>query len=241
MQIENIISNKLNPLVNINRVTSRRVQRCMGFIYKNYSKKIKLVATAVHNFYDFPVSEFNLYLGNSKYPLSKKSGIITDGVYDIAFIVVKDTRLIDNIALHPKDNIEIVRGDEELSLTNIKNVFNPDEHNNYPYLVQSQSGVTRSKEVEIIPYNDLDKLFVLDIADKQGISEAEKRGFAVYNTLNMISSVGCSGSPILDENLNLYGINIRGNKREADKIAYLPTNKIEEIYKRLLPKINKYL
>ncbi len=237
MNIDKLILSDENPLISVVRLKdSERVQRGMAFVYKKLSRKIKVVVTCKHNFIKHSFEDFEFFLGGKKNPLS----VISPPFYhpnkshDIVFFIVQDLRRYQTAEFILKSKISHPYNGQ--TLYNSKCDFNPDIPN-FPFYVMCQQtyepnmcwGVKEfeTKGESVKPENEIRK------------NELIEKGYVIYPSIGMRSVVGCSGSPIFDSDLNLYGMNVRGIDGR-DELIYVPVSEINNIYSKFLPEIKKY-
>lgn len=237
MNLEKIFSSEENPLVSIVRTTDpHRVQRAMGFVYKNLSRKIKVVVTCKHNFYKHPFEDFQFYLNNKNIPLEVISPLFSHEheAHDFVFCVVRDHRRHRTVEfnIHPKNPVPF---DGQI-LYNSKCDYHPDKAGVPFYVMRQPIFITE------ICYG-IKALASEGEAVKPGDEKRKKElvedGCVVYPTVGMKSVPGCSGSPVFDNELNLYGVNARG-VGNLDVLVYVPISEINETYRHLEFEIRKY-
>ncbi len=240
MNIDNILGTDKNPLISIVRhYEQERIQRGMGFVYKNLSRRIKVIATCKHHFISNPYTDFTFLLGAKSVQLK----ILSEPFYsdkkseDLVLFVVEDSRRHQNIEFNT--NAKVFKPFSGQILYNSKCEFNPHTPLVFPYYVMRQ---------EIFP---IDMMYAVNNFDTTciavGPNDEEKHkefienGSVVYPALGMVSKVGCSGSPIFDDELNLYGINIRGSDgNNGDVLVYVPVSNINELYRKAQSEIRKF-
>lgn len=238
VDIDNILRTEKNPLISIVRTNDDgRIQRGMGFVYKNISRKIKVIATCKHNFITHPYTDFSFLIG-AKSHLVK---IISPPFYsdieseDIALFIVEDSRRHQNIEFNAKPKFQKPISGQVLY--NSKCEFNPHMPTIFPFYVMRQETFA------------IDMSYALSGFEKAGIAvspgdestqkEFIEKGCVVYPAIGMVSKVGCSGSPIFDDELNLYGINIRG-ANDSDVLIYVPISNVNRLYNKIMPEIKKF-
>lgn len=143
---------------------------------------------------------------------------------DVALFVALDRRRHKNVEFNLASEKNIIS--DGMILFNSKCNFNPDIPT-FPFYVMSQ---------EIFK---TDRCYALNGFDKGGETidpdEIEKevglkeKGYVIYPSIGMVSKKGCSGSPIFDKDLNLYGVNVRG-VGNTDQLVYVPTEVLNNLY-----------
>lgn len=230
MNIDTILGGPKNPLVLLNRmVSANRIQRGMGFVYKNLSRKHKVIVTCKHHFLQFSLSEWGLLLGQNHHPLRIIKMFDPGKDVDLVFVLVEDPNQAPNIELSKKGNV--ARKKERSILFNCKNDYSPFTFQ-FPFYVMSQQFV----------HSDLHMaLSSLESTTGSLVPTSELHlvaGQVIYPTIGMRTMKGCSGSPIFDERMRLYGLNLRGVGPQSDIMGYLPTDEIEKHYLSLKKEIN---
>ena len=229
MNIEQIIFSKKTPVICLARVSNDRVQRAMGFLLKEISPGIKLAVTAKHNFQKFPIEDFNIFSGCSEIKIkSIANSFYLEIVEDVCFFLVEDNR---KDFLFFKNNFQYPQKNKVKNLFNLKCEFNPKFHQRYFFDLFIQDWKPSDSIILSKDYSEAasGESYMFDKKDKELILKKKEEGyFHEYRTVLMQSLPGCSGSPIFDSNMHLYGMNIRGNDNYL--LGYITIQKIEKIF-----------
>ena len=231
-----LFSGPSNPLVSISTVErsplggQQRGSRAMGFMIERFTDGLRLVVTCRHVVDQFkpfgrrPVIAF-------KNPLPTMLDLVGDPIEDllaesdVAFLMVRDasdasTRPFDLTAPDPAVSTEE-------ALYNAKNECEPVLGT---YLVQifRQGSVHEFDEVAFCKYSHP----TVEIHHRDHVVIHERlcgEGWIQGRLLRMVSRPSCSGSPVWDDELRLYGMNVRGstpqdNPGAGDQLVCLPTS-----------------
>jgi hypothetical protein len=244
MKIETIMFSDRNPIVSLTRMVQDgpgfRFQRGVAFVYKNVSRRIKVLATCRHHFIKFPFEEFEFSLGMGNKILRPVSpAIIPDSGEDIAFIVVEDSSRTKCLELNKiKDLKKVQKGK---NLFNVKNdVGDINSRDNLFVMRQKFKHLSHYMVLDAVENEQGDTFDSSLEMHQQKIEQAKSKNMIIYPTVCMISRPGCSGSPIFDDDFNLCGINLRG-RDDIDMLGYLPSSEVERYYRQLEAEIQGYL
>lgn len=235
MNLERIFTTEENPLISVVRTDPQRVQRGMGFVYKKISRKIKVIVTCRHNFMSYPFSEFQFLLSGKENPLN----VISEPFYpdniaeDILFLVAEDSRRYQTAEFElSSKNIPM----NKQILYNSKCDYNPD-FPTFPFFIMYQQVSLSNMHYGIKTFDGQSESVFSDNEVRK--KELRDSGHIIYPSLWMKSVVGCSGSPIFDGNLNLYGMDVRG-VGDTDQMVYVPVSDINKMYRSIESKIRKF-
>jgi hypothetical protein len=219
-------------------VEMNRIQRGMAFVYETLSPTRKVILTCRHNFILNPFPECKFLLGGNRIPLMPVSPPLfsQNKNEDIAFFVAHDPSKQEVEKFKLNTTTELFEGKE---LINSKCIIEPYNSNQFPFYIMNQE-VFDTHGVGVCNLNLLNREGILYKKENtEAIAAAKQRGDVIYPMLGMVSKAGCSGSPIFDSEMNLYGIDVRG-VGETDQLLYVPALVIEETYKSLENEINRY-
>ena len=226
-----------NPLVALtlfpkDAMATGRFIRGMGFISEKLGGNRRLIVTCRHAFMEYG-DGCRLFVA-MKNPRQNELKVVGRPILDsnpendIAFLVVRDHK---NAQVRP---LEIKEEDppisEGMTLYNAGNQTNPsvelcDFHVlRQPIRERRAWGFTKCSDpgTENVAWDDQDRQ-----------AELIQNGYMKCRSLNMISRGSFSGSPIWDEELRLYGMDIRGSDpgteahaKQGDMTICLPTSEL---------------
>ena len=238
MNIKKILSSEENPLVSVVRLTDpNRIQRGMGFVYKRLNRRVKVIVTCRHNFMKYSFTDFQFLLGNKNVDLNIVSAPFyhENPAHDIVLCIAHDSERHKTAEFN--SNLRNSTPHNKQVLYNSKCDFHPDRIN-FPFYVMKQIVFTTEMHLAIKDFGQEGE-FVRPTNEVRKL-ELTKEGYVIYPSLGMKSVVGCSGSPIFDDDLNLYGMNVRGIG-ETDKLVYVPIAEINSMYKKIEADVQKYI
>ncbi|HLC48905.1 MAG TPA: hypothetical protein VJI96_00780 [Candidatus Andersenbacteria bacterium] len=243
-----MLGGNTNPLVSVtfierpNPIIKKSIgcPRSMGFIVERFEKGLRLVATCKHAISFFSMSAYTNLVA-FKNPKVTSLQCIGNPIgdpereSDIAFLLVRDPldAPTQPFALHAEE-LRIVDG---MTLYNAQNQCNP-VTSTYNVPVAAQS-VEDRKQIVFCKLSEKDTHIVsIENTDKR--LQFEQQGFVGYRALSMVSRPGFSGSPIWDNQLRLYGMDVRGSSPKdtfytdmGDFTVCLPTSAIHAARQRI--------
>jgi hypothetical protein len=228
MDINNFLTSDKNPLVSVARTKEMgRVQRGMGFVYKNISRRIKVIATCKHHFLHNKPEDFQFFLGGQKVALTPLTSALysNNPAEDLAFFIVEGPRTTKNIEFNI--GLENLKTTDGQRLYNVRCTYEP-----YVPAFPFQAMIQETFKVDMLYAVNFSNVTMSESVDPENIerqAELIENGFIIYPSIGMVSKVGCSGSPIFDDNLNLYGVNVRGAE-STDQLIYVPLNNLKQVY-----------
>lgn len=230
MNIDKLLPSEENPLISVVRIDNpMRIKRGMAFVYKKLTRKYKVVVSCRHNFLSHPFNEFKFFLGANKNQLKVISGpyFHQDEAQDIVMFLVEDSMMYNTREFNTNpSNIDFY--DKQI-LFNAKCDFEP-HIRKFPFYVMRQEIFTMNIIAALKTYDSTGE--IVELKNESRKNELLDQGYVLYQTVGMKSVVGCSGSAVFDEELNLYGMNVRGigNKHE---LIYVPISVINEFYESI--------
>ncbi len=210
----------------------------MGFISERFKGNKRLITTCRHN---FNVSSQNYkfifataVLGTNETDRWRELTMIGQPIFDpregsdIAFAIVKDPENARTRVLKA-ENRELPIPTNPPELSNVRNASFDNGNGTYQFEILTQLDIA---ELDRQMYQFTDNSIVCEpVKNEQHASELVETGYFPCRTLTMISRPGCSGSPILNDNFELFGMDIGGTEagdKDGDIAICIPSNELYE-------------
>ena len=246
-----MLSTSTNPLVAITPLPSgfrtgmnREFNRAMGFVSQRLRGQLRLVATCRHVFeyYDKGYE----YIVTMRTPDASQLDIVGKPIFDtnpesdIAFLVVRDPKYIRTEPL--------VIGTADIPLPEKRTLYNAANRTDFVSSI-CEFFVARQQVVELNQwaFTKLSSLIV-NLVPKTDLEKQEellRDGWIKCRCLNMVSRVGYSGSPVWDDKLRLYGMDVRGSEPgpdyHGDIMVCIPSSEIYLARQRVNSQIERLL
>ena len=209
-----IFGGHLNPLVAITTVKSSNPSgggRGVGFLVEKLGKNLWLAVACKHSFEEPEMLQVLFFMQNDQPTALKQIGPIlkdTEQESDVAFVVLEDPSGTEKRAF-------LLTANDPPAHYEAQTLYNAKNESNYTRGIYSlpicpQTNTNEGDHFAFCKMSDLVPIWV-----KHGDQAEEKRllslGYFKYRVFWMASRPGNSGSPIWDDKLRLYGMNIRGN------------------------------
>ena len=253
--VENLLFGTANPLVMIcvygpeDPIKGRQFFRSMGFVCERLKDNLKLVVTCRHSLLELKKYQQGcVVMKNPNVNVLKVMGEPiedTNPETDIAFMVVEDPF---NSPTQPfmlsEENPPLVVKDQMLYNASAKDV-NPFMRSFNPFIARQQVG-----EEHRAAYCKMSETATnwMPFTNVELQQKLEGEGWIRCRMFNMVSRKGFSGSPIWDDELRLYGLDVRGSspgdgffEELGDQVVCLPTSELYKARQRIQPLLTEFL
>jgi hypothetical protein len=244
MNTQELLNWPQDPLVAINGIEKsdvRYMTRSMGFVIEKPSRGLLLIATVRHAFDDTPRTYQYLKTGPLNTVTHLQALVRIDDLpseSDIAFILVKDPAdsAIKSFVLDPSDPL-LIKSDQVLC-----NAANRCEHLRRKFDMDvTRQTVTECDELSFCRFKER-KTKACRCTDSRKIEQLIAEGWQCCRNFVMQSRPGNSGSPVWNETLELFGMNIRGTGIEGnDILVMIPRGELYLARCRIAPRLMGFL
>ncbi|HEY0010734.1 MAG TPA: trypsin-like peptidase domain-containing protein [Candidatus Paceibacterota bacterium] len=228
---EAFLNGKQAPVVTITRRSTFPRGRSVGFIYRVLSDRKLVVATAKHvllpernpQAYEFALFDRSADLNIEEWFL------FPHGADDIVFLVAT--------AVPGFNPVSFGRPEDEMWLpATVYNAKNTLGETRYPISLFAQKAGMRIYEDRVFHLDEEHPRELVKADDTERIAELRQRGYSELRLAQLYTRPGFSGSPIWDDEWNLYGMGSGGTdgaSERGDQIIYYPSSYLDKVWSEL--------
>jgi len=219
---------KRAPVITITRRSTYPRGRSVGYIHDVLSDGRMVVVTARHVFY--PEEDPNAYVLGLVDRLTTltierwfPSTLPTD---DLLFLVVEAVRGFKPIIFGRPPN-------EEVFPEVVYNGKNTVGESRYPISLTAQKAGMKVHDDLVFFLNTETRREIVSPTNLERIAELRELGYSQSRLAQLYSRPGYSGSPIWDDNWNLYGVGVGGtfdHSERGDQVIYYPASYLDKVW-----------